>query len=62
MRNCFQEGNDKGNMKQVDPDRWFNPAFQKFPNTQNKPSRCTVFIQNSLLVDSFQLEEILKPK
>jgi hypothetical protein len=26
--------NDKGNMKQVDPDRWFNPAVQNFLNTE----------------------------
>jgi hypothetical protein len=30
----FSEGNDKGNMKQVDQDRWFNPAFQNFLNTE----------------------------
>ena len=33
MRNCFRKGTIKETWKQVKQDRWFNPAFQNFINT-----------------------------
>ena len=33
MRNCFRKGTIKETWKQVEQDRWFNPAFQNFINT-----------------------------
>ena len=30
MRNCFRKGTIGEIWKQVEPDRWFNPAFQDF--------------------------------
>jgi hypothetical protein len=30
MRNCFQRGTINEIWKQIESDRWFNPAFQKF--------------------------------
>jgi hypothetical protein len=34
MRNCFQKGTIGETWKQVEPDRWFDPAFQNFVNTE----------------------------
>jgi sarcosine oxidase delta subunit len=34
MRNCFRKGTIKETWKQVESDRWFNPAFQNFINTE----------------------------
>jgi hypothetical protein len=34
MRNCFQRGTIGEIWKQVEPDGWFNPAFQKFLNAE----------------------------
>ena len=34
MRNCFRNGTIGETWKQVEPDRWFNPGFQKFINSE----------------------------
>ncbi len=34
MRNCFRRGTIGEIWKQVEPDGWFNPAFQKFLNAE----------------------------
>ena len=34
MRHIFQRGTIKETWKQVEPDRWFNPAFQDFINKE----------------------------
>ena len=34
MRNSFRKGTIRETWKQVEPDRWFNPAFQNFVNTE----------------------------
>ncbi|MGA7897815.1 MAG: TetR/AcrR family transcriptional regulator [Nitrososphaeraceae archaeon] len=34
MRNCFRKGTIGEKWKQVEPDRWFNPAFQDFVNKE----------------------------
>src|SRR6476661_1504235 len=34
MRNCFRKGTIKETWKRVEQDRWFNPAFQDFVNTE----------------------------
>jgi hypothetical protein len=34
MRNCFRKGTTGETWKQVEPDRWFDPAFQNFVNTE----------------------------
>jgi len=34
MRNSFQRGTIGEIWKQIEPDGWFNPAFQKFINTE----------------------------
>jgi len=34
MRNCFRKGTIGETWKQVEQDRWFNPAFQNFINTE----------------------------
>jgi hypothetical protein len=34
IRNCFQRGIISEIWKQIEPDGWFNPAFQKFINTE----------------------------
>src|SRR5947208_1889158 len=34
MRNCFSKGTINEIWKQIEPDKWFNPAFQKFINTE----------------------------
>ncbi|MDQ6862920.1 MAG: hypothetical protein M3044_03770 [Thermoproteota archaeon] len=34
MRNSFRKGTIRETWKQVEPDRWFNPAFQNFINTE----------------------------
>jgi hypothetical protein len=34
MRHIFQRGTIKETWKQVEPDRWFNPAFQDFVNKE----------------------------
>ena len=34
MRNCFQRGTIGEIWKQVEPDGWFNPAFQRFLNAE----------------------------
>jgi len=34
MRNCFRKGTKKETWKQVEQDRWFNPAFQNFIYTE----------------------------
>jgi len=34
MRNSFRNGTIKETWKQVEPDRWFNPAFQNFVNAE----------------------------
>ena len=38
MRNCFRKGTIKQTCKQIESDRWFNPAFQDFINKQIVPS------------------------
>jgi hypothetical protein len=34
MRNCFRRGSIGEKWKQVEPDKWFDPAFQIFVNTE----------------------------
>jgi hypothetical protein len=34
MRNCFRRGTIGEVWKQIESDGWFNPAFQKFVNTE----------------------------
>ena len=34
MRDCFQRGIISEIWKQIEPDAWFNPAFQKFLNAE----------------------------
>ena len=34
MRNCFRRGIIGEIWKQIEPDGWFNPAFQKFLNAE----------------------------
>ena len=34
MRNCFRKGTISEIWKQIEPDGWFNPAFQKFINSE----------------------------
>ena len=34
MRNCFQRGTLGSIWKQIESDRWFNPAFQNFINAE----------------------------
>ena len=34
MRNCFRKGTIGETWKQVEPDRWFDPAFQIFVNKE----------------------------
>jgi len=34
MRHIFQRGTIKETWKQIEQDRWFNPDFQKFINTE----------------------------
>ncbi len=34
MRRCFQRGTIKEAWKQIEPDKWFNPEFQQFINTE----------------------------
>jgi hypothetical protein len=34
MRNCFRKGTIGETWKQVEPDKWFDPAFQNFVNTE----------------------------
>ena len=34
MRNSFRKGTIKETWKQVEPDNWFNPAFQNFVNKE----------------------------
>ncbi|MFZ0897122.1 MAG: hypothetical protein WAZ77_21690 [Candidatus Nitrosopolaris sp.] len=34
MRNCFRKGMIGETWKQVEPDRWFDPAFQNFVNKE----------------------------
>ena len=34
MRNCFQRGTIGEIWKRIESDQWFNPAFQKFINTE----------------------------
>jgi len=34
MRNCFLRGTIREIWKQLEPEGWFNPAFQKFLNTE----------------------------
>ena len=34
MRNCFRNGTIGETWKQVEPDGWFNPGFQKFINSE----------------------------
>ena len=34
MRNCFRKGTLGDTWKQIESDQWFNPAFQKFINTE----------------------------
>jgi hypothetical protein len=34
MRNCFQKGAIGSIWKQIESDRWFNPAFQNFINAE----------------------------
>jgi hypothetical protein len=34
MRNCFRRGTIGEIWKQIEPDQWFNPAFQKFINAE----------------------------
>ena len=35
MRNCFRKGTIGETWKQVEPDRWFDPAFQNFVNKES---------------------------
>jgi hypothetical protein len=35
----FRKGTIKETWKQVEPDNWFNPAFQKFVNTEIVPMK-----------------------
>jgi hypothetical protein len=39
MRNCFRRGKIGETWKQIEPDGWFNPAFQKFLNTEIVPTK-----------------------
>jgi len=34
MRNCFRKGTINETWKQIETDRWFNPAFQNFINRE----------------------------
>jgi hypothetical protein len=34
MRNCFKRGTISERWKQIEEDRWFDPAFQKFINVE----------------------------
>jgi len=34
MRNCFRRGTKSERWKQIEEDRWFDPAFQNFINTE----------------------------
>ncbi len=34
MRNCFRRGTIGETWKQLEPDRWFDPAFQNFVNKE----------------------------
>ena len=34
MRNCFRRGTISERRKQIEEDRWFDPAFQNFINTE----------------------------
>lgn len=34
MRNCFRKGTIKETWKQIEHDKWFNPDFQQFVNTE----------------------------
>ena len=34
MRNCFQQGTIGETWKQLEPVRWFDPAFQNFVNKE----------------------------
>jgi hypothetical protein len=34
MKNCFRKGTIGETWKRVEPDRWFDPAFQNFVNTE----------------------------
>ena len=34
IRNCFRKGMIGETWKQVEPDRWFDPAFQNFVNKE----------------------------
>ena len=34
MRHIFRRGTIKETWKQIEPDRWFNPDFQNFVNTE----------------------------
>jgi hypothetical protein len=34
MRNCFRKGTLSETWKEVEPDGWFNPAFQNFINRE----------------------------
>ena len=34
MRNCFRRGMINETWKQIEPDGWFNPAFQNFINRE----------------------------
>jgi hypothetical protein len=34
MRRSFRRGTIKETWKQIEPDKWFNPAFQQFINTE----------------------------
>ena len=39
MRNCFRRGTIGEIWKQIEPDGWFNPAFQNFINTEIVPTK-----------------------
>jgi hypothetical protein len=39
VKNCFQREITSEIWKQIEPDGWFNPAFQKFVNTEIVPMK-----------------------
>ncbi|HZI71662.1 MAG TPA: hypothetical protein VFD60_10940 [Nitrososphaeraceae archaeon] len=34
MRNCFKRGTIREIWKEIEPDKWFDPSFQNFINTE----------------------------
>ena len=56
MRNCFRKASIKETLKQVEQDRWFNPAFQNFIYTDMVGAKLRAL--SKIIIKSDQLKDM----